>query len=155
MGLDPTLRPYSTYKITIDYSRTLTKMIEAGKYYQVDEDFTPDNFPAKRRSGVEKIEVVLVHLGYMATTHKVLTELDRHGFRPATLPELLSLGAAKPGLQRKFPIMALGSVWQDPCGDKCAPILYLEGSERYLCLWVNRSGRRWVPEVRFLAVRKQ
>jgi len=67
------------------------------------------------------------------------------------LPELLALGAAYPEKQRKSRIVALGSTWSRPVGDRFVP--YLDGSpvERGIGLyWSTWAG--WLDE--FAAVRK-
>jgi hypothetical protein len=142
------------FTLTVDCSQTLTDMIAAGKYDWVDKNITPENFPLEPKEGIERVEVVLVHLDKMLTTDQVKVELDRKGLKPATIVELLALGAAHPDLQREFPVMALGSAWRDPDGNLYSPSLYEDGDQRDLLLhWCN-AGSRWGEDSRFLAVRK-
>ena len=55
-------------------------------------------------------------------------------------------------LWRKFPVVALGSVWQDPSGDRVVPGLWgaSDGRDLYLTFF----DRRWYDSYRFAAVRK-
>ncbi len=70
----------------------------------------------------------------------------------AELHELLPVGAQHPGKQREFPIIALGSKWQGPCGHWYVPYLGRWRGERGLRLrWF---GSAWSESCRFLAFRK-
>lgn len=161
------------FKVTVDYSRSLAEMVAAGKYAVGDENINPEHFPFDARhkssaddvaSAPEEVVVRLVHLGYRATDNGVRATLDLMGLRPATLPELLALGAAHPDLQKKFWIVALGSGWEKPYSDgdiMVFPFLDLstdtdhgEIPGRHLSLDYNNEEIRWESDERFLAVRK-
>ena len=47
---------------------------------------------------------------HRATIEEILERMDKSGFRPAFLEELLAFATKFPDEQRKFPIVALGSV---------------------------------------------
>ena len=78
--------------------------------------------------------------------------MDKAGYRPANLPELLSLGASQPELQRQFPIVAPGSVWQYRYSDRYVPYLWNDGVKRYLHL--HLFAYDWYPVCRFAVARK-
>lgn len=140
-----------TFKVEVDYGLTLAQMISAGRYDWTNDDINAQNFPIQGE-GKAECELVLVHLGKVATTDEVLAELDRRGLRPAKIEELLALGATRPELQKEFPIMALGSRFVLQDGDRGFAYLDWDGSERGLDLhWV---GNDWRGIYRFLAVRK-
>lgn len=137
--------------VTVDYAMTLPQMIAAGKYDWVNSDITQKNFPIEP-SGAVEVPLELVDFGRSVGSDEVLAEFDRRGLRAATLPELLALGAAYPDLQRQFPIVALGSVWQDRDGDRLVPVLGVDDDGRDLGLdWFERE---WHDDYRFFAVRK-
>ena len=77
--------------------------------------------------------------------------MDKAGFKPATIWDLLGLAVKEPNLQRKFPVVALGSV----CvldGERHAPYLHEGGDGRGLVLgWF---GGGWEDCYRFAGVRK-
>jgi undecaprenyl-diphosphatase len=52
----------------------------------------------------------LFHFNRDISSEDAIAEMDKDGFRPATLAELLALGEAQPELQKQFPIIALSSV---------------------------------------------
>ncbi|HEY4476338.1 MAG TPA: hypothetical protein VI954_02465, partial [Candidatus Paceibacterota bacterium] len=97
--------------------------------------------------------VELVQFNRYISTDEALRELDKVGMRPAELHELLAFGEKYPDVQREFPIVALGSVWDDQIGYRCfVPYLHGNGLGRRLFLnWVEGDWREFY---RFAAVRK-
>ncbi len=141
------------FKVTVDYSQAVKQMVEAGHYDWKNPNINHTNFPIPpSKRGKKEVTIGLVSFNRNMELNEILQELDRMGFRPAELPELLAFGTAYPEKQREFPIVALGSVWR-----------YWFGHRRvaYLC---SRSGRRilrlryfvdrWNSDYRFAAVRK-
>ena len=153
IGLKP-LGAHTTitrYPMLIDYDRLVEDGIKAGKYDWKNDDIMSKNFPSQE-TGTREATVELFRYGKDMSTDEVLAELDKQGYRPATLKELLAIGEKHPDLQKEFPIFALGSVWQDPNGRRYCPFLDGGGSKRYLGLdWFDR---RWDGRCRFAAVRK-
>ena len=140
------------YRITVNYGQNLDQMIEAGQYDSVNYDITATNFPLKEKGTVE-VSIKLVHFNRSIRSEEAISELNKMGLRPATLPELLAFGAKYPQIQCQFPVVALGSIWQSRIGDRSVP--YLWGSysgERRLDLSSVRG--RWDWNYRFAAVRK-
>jgi hypothetical protein len=76
----------------------------------------------------------------------------KNNLRPVTLPELIAFSIAYPNLQRQFPIVAFGSVWQDRDSGRSVPYLWVGYDCRYLSLYWRAVG--WDDGYRFLAVRK-
>lgn len=140
-----------TFTLTINYDQTVEEMVESGKYSFANSNITSQNFHIQQ-SGTHQVEVILVHFDQEMTSDQVKTKLDEMGLRPAELPELLALGTNHPDLQRQFPIIALGSVWQSPYGHLYCPYLYGYSDRRELRLfWLEY---RWHAFSRFLALRK-
>lgn len=114
-------------------------------------DFAP--IEQCRQAEVEErdMDFVYVHLDRDASTEEVLAEMEALGLRPATYMELLAFARAYPDEQRKFPIVALGSV------------AVLDGGQHVACLGRGDADRglylfwfagAWFGYFRFLAVRK-
>ncbi|MDD5340844.1 MAG: hypothetical protein PHC97_00170 [Patescibacteria group bacterium] len=142
-----------TYRVVVDYGKTLTEMIKLGKYAWVNDDISDKHFPVQG-VGQQEAELVLVHLNKDATTKEALAHLDGLGLKPASIEHLLAFGAANPDVQREFPIVALGSVWVDAFGNRSCPYLNFTDGERKLFLYWFGGDGHWGACCRFLAVRK-
>jgi hypothetical protein len=139
------------HNIVVNYDMPLANLIAAGRYDWKNGDINDQNFPISG-SGTSETEIALFHFNKSMSTDVVLDELDKRGFRAATLRELLALGADQPELQRQFPIIALGSIWRDPCDNRGVAFLGRNGAERYLSLdWCEGDLGDFC---RFAAVRK-
>lgn len=140
------------YPIVVDYATSLADMIVAGRYDWTNPDITVEHFPIVGEGKVD-VEIELVHFGRVIEDgDEALRELDKMGLRAATLPELLGFGAKYPDMQRQFPIMALGSVWEDRGGGRDVPVLWAYDRGRPLDLRWFRG--RWRKRCRFAAVRR-
>lgn len=144
-------RTADIYSVTVDYTIPLADMVAAGKYDWVNSEITAEHFPTKGEGRVE-VKISLACFNRVMESNEVITELDKLGLRPATLPELLAFGAKYPDVQRGFPVVALGSVWRDADGSRGVPCLSGDGSERLLSL--DWFGDRWGGRYRFAAVSK-
>ncbi|MFH0857642.1 MAG: hypothetical protein V1848_02745 [Candidatus Magasanikbacteria bacterium] len=144
----------ANYIVKVDYGKTLAQMKYDGHYDWSNPDITPENFPING-TGVVEVPLELVHLNKVVSSNMVLVHLDANGMRAATVEELLAFGATYPEIQRKFPVVALGSpnLWP---GCSC-PLPYLTSGrfERELKLnWRWFGILSWYEDCRFLAVRK-
>lgn len=122
------------FDVVVDYSRSLAQMVEAGEYDWVNSNISEENFPIEGDE-CHELRIVLFHFGRVMDSDEVVAIMKREGFRPAKIEELLALGEAHPNLQKEFPIVGLGSVWQDRDGLRHVPHLYKLGSKRYLYLY--------------------
>lgn len=139
------------HPVTVGYGVSMAKMVKAGKYDWVNGNITQENFPSEGNRTAE-VDTVLVHLNKVASTDEVLRHLDSLGLRPATIAELMAFGVKYPEIQREFPVIALGSVWQDSAGGRRSPGLGRGGADRRLALsWIDYV---WNGVCRFLAVSK-
>jgi hypothetical protein len=95
------------------------------------------------------VELRLVHFDREITADRILAELDRRNLRPATLPELLALGADYRDLQ--WQIVALGSRHHNSFGEDYWPVLARRGPTRILTL-IRADLRKteWDDVYRFL-----
>jgi len=137
-------------KIVVDYDLSLQEMIAAGQYDLVNDDITPERFPVIGK-GVMQLISQLVHFNRNISSDDAEKELDKKGLRPATLAELLAFGKTYPEVQRKFPVVALGSVARI-YGNRY--VTYLDGSDSKRHLDLGCRGIDWPARFRFLAFPK-
>lgn len=139
------------FPISIDYAMSLADMIATCKLDWVNNDITQEHFQITGNGTVE-LTSGLIHYARPMSTDNILMDLDRRGYRPATLPELLAFGAKFPEKQREFPIVALASVCRLSYGNRYVACLDGGASGRYLRLYYLEHA--WSSHCRFLAVRK-
>lgn len=145
-GIEPIL---AVYKVVVDFGISLAEMIKAGNYDYINDDITSEHFPIKGE-GKWEVEIALLHFNSFIASDEAIKKADDPVI---LLPELLALGAQYPELQKQFPIVALGSVWQDRGGHRYVPDLWRDGVERRLYLFLFE--RDWLPDYRFAVARKR
>jgi len=123
-------------------TKSLKKLIEAGKFDYVNPKITEENFPPQEVG----TEFELVHFDRNISSEDAVKELSKDGWRPANAYDLLSWK----DWNGKHTVVALGSVAEVP------------GGRRVLCLCEGRLGRGlylgwwdgvWSADSRFLKVR--
>ena len=141
--------PEST-TLSVDYSRTLEQMIAAGHYDWKNDDITAKRFPLKG-DDIEQPETKIFHFDRDMSSEAVVEAIKAGGWEPGKIEHLLAFGEKYPEEQRKYPVIALGSV-AEVSGGRLVPYLYRSGAGRdlYLFWW----GCDWDGYCRFLAVRK-
>lgn len=140
------------FLLTVDYDISLAEMVVAGSYNFIYPLITEEQFPVDW--GERDIESFLVHFHDPTSSENIVNELGWNDLRPATTPELLAFGAQHPNLQCESPILALGSIWNDPDGfGRVVRILGRPGDRR---LDLSRDhGAEWSQFYHFLAVQKR
>ena len=146
---DRFVRP--TSPVTISYQVGLVEMIKLGKYDWTNEDINPKNFPLEG-TGEVNVELVLVHIGENVSSDEARARIIDQELGISPIEHLLMFGAKNPELQRKFPIVALGSVMVFADGYRCVP--FLGGSAGGRGLGLSGEGGGWDDGCRFLAFRK-
>jgi hypothetical protein len=150
---------YPTYQVTVDFARSVKKMIADGEYDLVNCNITARHFPSKDKDKVkESIHLVRFEPG-LRSSEEIIRELDNRGLRPVVLKELLALGATYRDTLLGFDIVALGSTWYDESNSKevikVACIVVSQTNihiDRQLDLY-DADGT-WTSEWRFAAVPK-
>jgi len=155
-GEAPPPQPTGACTVTVNYDLSLKEMIRAGKYDRVCGDISDwkiiEGNPADRK-GQEEVRLKLVdEYLYFNNTEEVLKRLDEMSYRPATVAELLAFGAKYPGKQKGPPIVALGSVFRSPDGNR--RVAYFDWDNPRRCLDLHWARCSWPTYFRFLAVRK-
>lgn len=134
-------------KLIVDYTKSVEQAIAEGSYDRRHYGISVESFPISSKVYGKKFEVSarLFHFDRDIMSKEVITEMDKVGFRPGTLMDLLALGTQYSEMQRTFPIAAVGSVWRYGLLIRCVPCLKVEGSSRELSLdyFVNNWDARW------------
>jgi hypothetical protein len=141
--------PEST-TLSVDYSRSLEAMIAAGNYDWTNSDITAKRFLVAG-SGIEQFEIKLFHFDRPMSSETAVETIKAAGWEPGQIEHLLAFGEKYPQEQRKYPIIALGSVVEVD-GRHYVPYLYRDDARRSLRL--NWWAYDWHGLCRFLAVRK-
>lgn len=139
------------FSLAVNYGRSVEEGVRAGYYDWVNPDITSEHFPTERQESTH-IMVELIHLNRVVSTDEAIRKLDQMGYRPIELRELQALGEQYPDLQRKFPIVELGSVWRDSDGNRY--VASLDGSVSGRRLTLNWVEVDWDEDFRFGSVRK-
>lgn len=141
--------------LSVDPAKGLTEMIVACACGWNHPDITVENFPVVGTgAGVVKMEYKIFHFGRTIVSgvpeELIVADDLARPWVPAKIDKLLTYGAANPDEQRKYPIVALGSVASIDQDDR-VPCLTMGLRERSLDLeWL---GVNWPGHYRFLAVR--
>ncbi len=147
---EESVRAENTFPLKVNYDLSVESLVAHGKYDWKNDNITSKNFPTTRK-GTAELDIILVHLDRDVSTEEAIKELDKLGLRPAELQELLAFGAKYPDEQRKYPIVALGSVWRS-LDVRLVPYLWSGGDRRVLYLHWFVSD--WHAFCRFAGVRK-
>jgi len=139
------------HAVEFNYDEAVENKVVSGKYDWSNSDIASDHFPT-RRTGVISSNIKLFHFNRYISSEDATREMDKAGYRPAEACELLDFGAKYPDVQREFPVIALGSVWQSPDGDRRVVCLSRCGVRRRA--YLSWFGDGWVGACRFAAVRK-
>jgi hypothetical protein len=127
---------------------TLKQLLKKAKFDWVNPYITEANFPDDKLDG--KVEII--HFDKSITSEDATKELDNKGYRPATLRELIKFAIDNPDEQKKYPIVALGSVRRSAGGRRGVSYLGCSDGGRELGLGWWDLG--WVSDCRFAAVSK-
>ena len=150
-------------ELLVNYDLTVEALVqECGFDWNNNGDINSKNFPTKR-TGQHKVETKIYHFGKSMTSEEVFAEMEKDGFRPAELHELLTYRKKNPDEQIRCPVVELNSVW-GRWGDRRFAVR-LDGAsfgrardrfnyheERYLIL--SDFDNEWGEYDRFLAVRE-
>ncbi len=146
-----------TYLATVRYDRSLGEMLRSGEFNWVNDELKPENFPVNGQ-GVAEVEIELVPPPFLVDVQSIIDsdqairELESRGLRPATLPELLTLGAQHRDLQLAYTLVALGSEWTTANGHRAVPALWGVAGVRVVELF-GRGVLGWRKNIRFAGVR--
>ncbi|OGD69476.1 hypothetical protein A2811_01650 [Candidatus Campbellbacteria bacterium RIFCSPHIGHO2_01_FULL_34_10] len=148
-----TSRITEIFNVTVDETKTVEELVADGNYcsnYNCDIKNFLDCSNGDKKAAIKNMAIF--HFKGAVTTTGVFDLMEKEGYRPATVHELLSLGM-EPEYQREFMIIALGF---KPLlrlgGYECRYALYLYDAN---CLGIVPTEGRFLDHCRFAGVRKQ
>ncbi len=141
----------AVFTVMVDETVSVEDAVKTGKFDCSNDNITSVNFPKPTNGQKLDKEVVFFHFNKSMSSESVIAEMDKAGYKPANIWELIGLAVKEPDLQRKFQIIALGSV-RKLDGYNRVPYLCGDSSERDLLL--EYFDRGWLDCYRFLAVSK-
>ncbi len=128
-------------------------MVELGQYNRADPLITSNHFPTKR-SGKTELAIGLVCFGFLISTENAFTAFHLMHFRPVEIRELIAFDEKYFCLHRRFPIAAIGSVWQSSDGYRYIPYVSRGDTGRKLELEPGRERNEvWDGIFHFAVVR--
>jgi len=95
------------YTVQVDYTQSVEDLLKAGQYTWVQYLVSSSSFPGAE-GGQSTLSAVLVPFSPQADLAQFLGSAPA-GMRPATLKELLAFGDTYRDVQRKLPVLALGT----------------------------------------------
>jgi len=93
--MERVINPTEEIKLTVDYTKTVEQAITDGNYDWKNDDIIVKNFPISPEMIGKKVEVVtkLFYFNRDISSNDGISEMEKADYRPATLMELLALGA--------------------------------------------------------------
>lgn len=98
------------FKCLVDETQEVEDAVRAGNFDYVSSDITNENFPRKNYGWKMKKEIILFRFNTRMSFGEIVNAMDKTGYKPATVFDLISLAVEKPSIQKKFTIVALGSI---------------------------------------------
>ena len=147
LGLSP-LR----FEFEVDYEQPFEAMVAAGRYDWRNDNLNEKNFPIKGK-GKKRFEGKLfpANCSSQEGVDRIATEDKARPWKPGETEHVLMFGATFPELQRKTPIVGLGSSAR-VYGYRSVPCLYV--SDRGRSLDLGWWGGDWPDGWRLLGVRE-
>lgn len=137
------------FRVCVDYGKSLQEMVQEGQYNCAQSIITQGIFSVQGE-GRKKVKIRLFSFNRSIHSDEVIAEMEKAGFRPARIEELLALGAQRPALQKKFPIACLGSVYDE----HSVPVLDWSEAGQWRFMGLCWDGHGWEERWRFAAVRR-
>jgi hypothetical protein len=138
--------------VSVDYEISIEEAVKklSSHYDRKSPKITSRNFPTNRKGRVD-IALELIQLNRAISTNMVIREIDKSGYRPAEIRELLAFGESYPKVQYECCIAALGSIWKSQYS--CyVPYFYRDGLKRNIGIrWIEHE---WQKLSQFAVVQK-
>lgn len=148
--LDSFRAGYELVEVKIDYQKDVRELIrEMGTSFVLANLFDLDNLFQPGNLKYQPIQMVLISYQRIVGSDEVISDMIRHGIRPADIREFLFFCISKKWQIRGFDFVALGSrsKIKDIKDEECVPVYRPE-----TFLSINQMRGRWPLYARFLGV---
>lgn len=136
--------------LTVSAALGFEERIERGGYGWRNDNLTEERFPITEDQTGER-EQKLFHFNRSLSSADAARLIREAGFEPARIGDVLAFGEAFPNIQRRHPVVGLGSAAEID-NKASVPALWFDGYRRTLDLiWLEGD---WHRNYRFLGVRR-
>jgi len=97
------------FSFVVDETMSVENVVKEGKFERSNDEINCKNFPRLKNGKKFEKEIVLFKFDRDMWANDVIEEMDRVGYRPATIWELVALFIREASLAERFHIVALGS----------------------------------------------
>ncbi len=133
----------------------LQQLIGACGFGYVEYNITTENFPLPDDQPDYEYSLEVLHFNKRLHTTAVLDEIKKQGYEVASLRDLLVYCAEHQEVGLEWPLVALGSVWQDLNGDRGCPCVWSDGNGQHLLTYLRWFDGGWGDRSRFLVRSKR
>lgn len=145
--------PFTKRHITVSPKLTLAERVMAGKYDWRNNDIDESCFLHDSTVvGEWECDLYGHHAEHTVSSEDVKSFAEVDGWEIAKAEHLLAFGSTYPDEQRKFFVIALGSVGVMRSGHRCVVVLHQEVGQRIVTYCPYNSN--WGSRQRFLRVRR-
>lgn len=104
------------FMIRVNHDLSIKEMIKLGEYQKISLELSELAVRALTHgfSGEEEIRIQLFHFGRTMSSAEVVEELKKSGCRPATIVELLAIGAQHPSRQKQYRLATIDALVKVP-----------------------------------------
>lgn len=136
------------FPVTVNYDLSLDDLVEEGNYDEAALLKERDSLIFPERRGAEDIQIEIIQFGFILPIKDTLGVINRAGFDPVNVIQLLAFDAQNPDVQRRFQIAGF-------CSNDRLPFLGVDGFGRR-GVWVTRDTPKacWSNDQRFAVLRK-
>ncbi|MFA7049735.1 MAG: hypothetical protein WC164_01325 [Patescibacteria group bacterium] len=148
----PIFDSFAQFSLPINKEKSLSDLLRDGKYNLIGNRIDSMNLEKTKKKIVElKIFDLRQLKPRDSSSETICLTMKDQGFKASNFLELLHLGAIYPDLQRRFPIVALGSICIAAQGRIGVPYLTIRDYQRMISL--NFFNYSWKPQYKFLGTK--
>jgi hypothetical protein len=143
------------FTVLVDETKTIEELLASDNSNGGSGDLkliTSENFPKPINGKKLNKEIVLFRFYNSMSFKAIVAEMDKEGYKPATVWDLFGLAIKKPHLQKLFDIVALGSVHQHRGDSNVISLAGMPGEQRWIR--IGKVATQYHGDNRFAAVRK-